>query len=185
MAAKLKFVKAGEEHLVRLDLGAGKGAKTPEGFEAWDLVASPGVRRMDLRARWPWKDSSVDEVYCDYVLQYLTGEERVHFANELHRVLKPGKAAAIIVPHWCANKAFCDVMVQWPPVAESFFISLSKAWRDAQNYVDRSGLKCNFEFTLGYGMHAAILPRNNEYQQNAVTFYKEAAQDIHATVTKI
>jgi predicted SAM-dependent methyltransferase len=94
---------------MRLDLGAGFGAKTPAGFVAVDLYKAPGVRVVDLRVRWPWKANSVDEVHCDYVLQYLTAPERVHFANELDRVLKPGAQAKIIVPHPFAHRAYTDI----------------------------------------------------------------------------
>lgn len=185
MVKKLTFTESKEDaKLLRLDLGAGKGGKTPEGFLAVDLVPWKGIKVHDLRQRWPWKANSVDEVNADYLVHYLTARERVHFANELHRVLKPGATAVIKAPHWASAKAYLDLQVQWPPVSEGWFWTLNKAWREAQNCADTSGYHCDFEHTLGYGLHPAILSRNQEYQQHAVSFFKEAAQDIFATLIK-
>ena len=78
----------------------------------------------DLAGPWPWKDSSVEEVLafdviehigdCDHVAQncrrcdprdilHAEGTTRhplgrIHFLNELHRVLKPGARATIETP---------------------------------------------------------------------------------------
>jgi hypothetical protein len=180
---KLKFKEhKPEPNLVRLDLGSGKGASTPEGFIGVDINKWNGNQVVDLRQRWPWKANSVDEVNCNYLVNYFTMAERVHFANELYRVLKPEARAVIFVPNWSASRAYGDAGVQWPPVSEMWFQTLGKAWREAQNCIDISGYICDFDHTLGYGLHPAIIPRNQEYQQHAVTFWKEAAQDIIATL---
>lgn len=183
--AKLRFATKPLKEGLRLDLGTGKGGLRPEGFVGVDIIPFKGVQVViDLRKKWPWVKECVDEVNADFLIHYFTGEQRIHFANELYRVLKPGGTALIKVPHWSASKAYGDVRVQWPPVSEMWFATLNKAWRESQNSVDTSGYTCDFDHTLGYGLHPAIVSRNFEYQQNAVSFYKEAAQDIIATVTK-
>jgi len=185
MVKKLKFEEIKPEpKRLRLDLGAGKGLNTPEGFTPVDVNPWEGVTVVDLRKRWPWKANSVDEARCIYVTHYLTAGERVHFFNELFRVLKPGAKALLHTPHWCSSRAYIDPRVQWPPVSEASYWSLNKAWREGQNEVDTTGLVCDFEPSLGYGMHHAIVVRNQEFQQDAVQWYKEAAQDLIATVTK-
>jgi len=186
MTAKLKFVEAvPEADLLRLDLGCGKGANTPDGFVKVDKNDHKDVQVVaDLRGKWPWKSGSVDEVRANYVLHQLTMPERIHFLNELHRVLKVGGTAAIFTPHWCASRAYCDPDAQWPPVAEAFYPWTNKAWRDQQNVVNDL-FKCNFDHTLGYGMHQHLMTRNHEYQSHAFTFWKEAAQDLIVTLTKI
>lgn len=187
MVAKLKFeTRTGlSPKALRLDLGTGKGNLKPEGFIGVDIIPGKGVDKvLDLRKKWPWKDGSVDEVNADYLVHYFNAHERVHFANELYRVLIPSGKALIKAPHWSSAKAYGDVRVQWPPVSEMWFAMLNKTWRESQNSEDTSGYECDFDHTLGYGLHPAILARNYEYQQNAVMFYKEAAQDIIATIIK-
>jgi SAM-dependent methyltransferase len=193
-AQPLKFTAQKVETLVCLDLGTGKGRNKPEGFIGVDIIGHEGnpPKKIDgvdlchdLRTKWPWKANTVDEAQSNYLLQYFTPKERVHFANELYRVLKPGAKAVIYTPHWCASKAYLDVAVQWPPVSEGWFAVLNKAWREAQNSVDQSGYVCNFENTLGYGLHPHIVPRTQEYQHQALSFWKEAAQDLIVTLIKV
>jgi len=182
MVKKLKFTEHTEPNLLKLDLGSGKGANTPEGFIKVDLVRWNGTKVVDLRKRWPWKSNSVDEVNANYLVHYFTPEERTHFANELYRVLKPMGTALIQVPHWCSARAYSDPRT-WP-VSESWLQSLNKGVRDAQNCVDTTGLTCDFDHTLGYGMHPDIITRHSDYQRDALMWKKEAAQDIVATLIK-
>lgn len=196
---KLTFKKQlAEPMLLRLDLGAGKGRNTPEGFMKIDKIKYPGLDKVvDLCAHqgwpgqvgkfapWPWKTGSVDEVHSNYLLPFLTPRERVHCMNELYRVLKPGAKAQMITPYWAACKGYGDVTTYYPPIAEAWYARLNKAWRDAQNYDDPDGYTCNFDHTVGYGLHPTITARNMEYQQHAVSFFKEAAQDLVATLIKV
>lgn len=129
------------------------------------------------------KAASVDFIHAENVVQYLTPKERAHFFNECHRVLKKGAKLQTSVPHWCASVAFGDLAVQFPPVVESFFFHLNAGWREANKPVFKE-LTCDFDTTWGYGMHPAIVPRNQEYQQNAIQFWKEAAQSLVATSIK-
>lgn len=184
-AKKLEFVEVAEEDApLRLDLGAGKGRLTPDGFTPVDKIAFEGVTQVDLAKPWPWQDNSVEEVNCAMMVHYLTAADRVHFFNELYRVLKPGSKAQIVTPMWSANKAYIDILAQWPPVCEGFYHSLSRAWREAQNEVDARGFTCDFEVTMGYSLHQTIVARHQDYQQHAVAFWKEAAQDLVVTLTK-
>jgi hypothetical protein len=184
MVKKLKFTESKPDTSVRLDLGAGKGMHTPDGFIGVDKVPFKGVKVVDLTKRWPWKANGVDEVNCSMMLHYLTAAERVHFFNELHRVLKPGAQAKFWTPMWSAYKAYIDLQAQWPPVSEGFYHTLNKDWRAGQNCADTSGFTCDFEAVMGYGIHPAIVVRNEEFQRDAVSWYKEAAQDLIATLTK-
>jgi SAM-dependent methyltransferase len=169
---------------LKLDLGTGKGKNRPEGFLGVDIIALPGVKFVaDLTKKWPWKDNSVDEVHSNHFVEHLTSAQRVFFANELFRVLKPGSKATIIVPYWASCRAYGDMDHKWPPVSEVWFFHLNKAWRENENYVDLP-YTCDFDHTLGYGMHPGIISRNQEYQQHAITFWKEAAQDLCVSLTK-
>lgn len=174
---------------MKLDIGC--GSKKKEGFIGVDAIAFDGVDVVaDIRGPWPWADGVVDEVHCSHFVEHLTGVERCHFVNELYRVTKPGAKTTIIVPSWSSNRAYGDPTHQWPPVSEMWFYYLSRKWRKEQApHTDKEhwpqGFDCDFEVTWGYGMHTSLLSRNAEFQQFALNWYREAAQDIHATLTRL
>ncbi len=197
MKKKTQSTKTETPKELKLDLGCGKHKRF--GFTGVDSVKFPGVDVVaDLRKTWPWEDGSVDEVHCSHFLEHLTARERVHFMNELYRVLKPveyegGKPvkglATLITPYWCSGRAFGDMTHQWPPVCEFFFYYLDKDWRDVNAPHDDSryvkgGYSCNFNVTWGYSLNPEIQTRNQEFQRNALAYYKEAASDIIATLVK-
>jgi hypothetical protein len=92
---------------LKLDFGCGPNKR--EGFQGVDSIAFPGVDFVvDLRQRWPWEDNSVAEAHASHFIEHLTAMERVHFANELYRVLKPGGKCTVIVPHWGSCRAYGD-----------------------------------------------------------------------------
>jgi hypothetical protein len=173
---------------LRLDFGCGPHKR--EGFEGVDSIAFPGVDHVvDLRQAWPWADNSVAEAHASHFVEHLTGLERVHFVNELYRVLVPGGTCTVIVPHWASCRAYGDFTHQWPPVSEFWFYYLSKEWRAGNaphNDVAHvpHGLSCDFEATWGYSMRQDLHARNQDFQQAALQNYKEAAQDIIATLKK-
>lgn len=175
--------------MMKLDIGC--GSKKKEGFVGIDQYAMEGVDRVFKVGKevWPFDEDSIDEVHSSHFVEHLTANERVHFYNELYRVLKPGAKATVIVPHWNSNRAYGDPTHQWPPVSEMSFYYLSKEWRATQApHTDKQwnpeGFDCNFEATWGYGMHPSLMSRNQEYQQYAMAWLKEAAQDIHLSLTK-
>lgn len=171
-----------DKPLLKLDLGCGKNKR--EGFTGVDIRKFDGVDLVaDLTKPWPWKDGSVEEVNCSHFLEHLTAPERVHFANELFRVLKQGGKAQIVTPHWCSCRAYGDMTHQWPPVSEFWFYYLSKPWREV-NAPHNDGYVCDFDATWGYGMAQPLATMNQERQQFALANYKEAAQDLVATLTK-
>jgi len=128
-------------------------------------------------------NDSVDSVELIHVLPYLTPVERINLMNELQRVLKKGAKCQLVMPHWASNRAYADLRFQYPPVAESWFFSLNEDYRKQDPNFDKR-YKCNFDFTCGYSLHPQLVSRNQEYQQHAITFWKEAAQDLIATIIK-
>ena len=196
--AKLKAVKKVE--LLKLDFGCGKHPR--EGFTGVDVKDFGQPIILDLTAKqekrttrsgnvwiepdgeyapWPWKDSSVEEAHASHFVEHLVPEARIHFVNELYRVLIPGGKCTVIVPHWCSCRAYGDLTHVWPPVSEFWFYYLSTKWR-AENAPHNDFYKCDFEVTWGYNMHQSLVPRNQEYQSHAMQFWKEAVQDITATM---
>ena len=136
-----------------------------------------------LRGRWPYATNSVDDVHIINLIQFLETARRILFVNELCRVMKKGAKAQIITPHWCSARAHSDLAFVYPPIAEGWYFHLNSEWRKA-NAPWGKAYRCDFDITFGYGLHPLIINRNQEYQQHAVTFWKEAAQDLIATVTK-
>ena len=168
---------------LKIDLGCGPNKR--EGFTGVDVRQFDGKVDVvaDLRKKWPFADGSVSEAHTSHFVEHLEAHERIHFVNELYRVLKPGGKCQLIVPHWASCRAYGDLTHKWPPVSEFWFYYLSKEWR-ATNAPHNDGYVCDFECGWGYSLHQSIMARNQEYQQNAIQFYKEAAQDIIATLTK-
>lgn len=175
------------EPLLKLDLGCGKNKKA--GFLGVDRRKFPEIDVVaDLLDPWPWGQSTVEEINMSHVLEHFDGSERVHIFNELHRVLIPGGKALIITPHWASNRAYGDFTHAWPPVSEMLYYYVSKSWRDVNapdNDIEWNpkGYTCDFDVTWGYGMRQDLMARNTEYQMFALGNYKEAAQDLIATLT--
>lgn len=193
--------------LLKLDLGAGTRPK--DGFVAVDSRAFDGVHivcdlaehkplrgvpdelqfmkrhapyKPENYVAWPWDHNSVDEVHCSHMLEHLTKPERVHFANELHRVLKPGGKATIITPHAFSVRAYGDLTHEWP-VVSFWYLYLNAAWRK-ENAPHNDGYTCDFDHGYGFGLHPTVQARNQEYQNYAVVHLLEGAQDLYVTLTK-
>lgn len=190
---------------LRLNLGSGPFTPPPDNdpraflktythvdarqFEGVNVVHDLGT------APWPWADDSVDEAYASHFVEHLRGYRysddepwahlpRVVFANELYRVLKPGARVTIITPHWCSMRAYGDLTHQWPPVSEFWAHYLSREWR-TQFAPHNDFYTCNFHIQWGHGMHQDLLPRADDFRQFALTWFREAAQDLHMTWTKV
>jgi hypothetical protein len=178
---------------LRIDLGC--GIKKKEGFVGVDSKPFDGKVDIvhDLTQKWPFEDGTVTEAYCSHFLEHLTAQQRIHFVNELHRVLKPGAKnasgqavegfATIITPHWASNRAYGDLTHQWPPVAEMWFFYLSKDWR-RDHAPHNDFYTCDFEASWSYKKHPALQPWSVEDQKYAMQFFKEAAQDLVCTLVK-
>lgn len=96
---------------IRIDCGCGKNKRKDGDWIGVDVIDFEGVDIvLDLGTKkWPWKDGTVTEVFASHFVEHLKPMERVHFVNELFRVLKPDGKAQIIVPHWCSSRAIGDL----------------------------------------------------------------------------
>lgn len=180
---KRKLKEVEKPKLLRLDLGCGPNPR--EGFEGVDIRQFNGVvdHVLDLTKKWPWKKNSVEEAHTSHFVEHLEPMERAHFVNELYRVLIPEGKCTLIVPHWASSRAYGDLTHKWPPVSEFWFQYLNREWR-AINAPHNDFYDCDFHVTWGYSFHEALVSRNQEYQQHAMMWWKEACQDIHATLIK-
>ena len=179
----MKPLRVAKRHaLLKLDLGCGKNPR--EGFEGVDIRDFGQKHRADLTKPWPWKDGAVTEAHCSHFVEHLTAPQRIHFVNELWRVLALNAQCQVIVPHWASCRAYGDLTHQWPPVSEFWFYYLSRAWRK-DNAPHNDAYTCDFEVTWGYSLRPELAARNQEHQSYALANFKEAAQDIIATMTKV
>jgi SAM-dependent methyltransferase len=183
---------------LKLDLGCGKNKR--EGFRGVDSIAFPGVDDVvDLRGRWPWGDSTVDEVNCSHTIEHFDWPGRVHFFNELWRVLKKGGKASIVMPYWASGRYYGDPTHK-EPFAEFAWFYLKKEWRKVNApHVDAEDLKaagapasamdyaysCDFDVSYGYNVHPEVTARSDETKHWMLTFCKEAAQDMLATAVAL
>jgi SAM-dependent methyltransferase len=182
-----------EEVAAPIKLNIGSGPTAMEGFLSIDTIKfNDDIVQFNAGTDvWPYEDNSVDEVHCSHTLEHMTnfGDkwERVHFFNELYRVLKDKGKATIIIPHWNSCRYYGDPTHK-EPISEFAFYYLSKEWR-AVNAPHANGKgvyseDLNFEATWGYGMNPAIVTRNPEYQQYAMANFKEAINDLYCTLIK-
>lgn len=173
---------------LKIDLGCGPHPR--EGFIGVDAIKFPGVSVVaNLRERWPWPDNSVAEAHASHVVEHFDMMERCHFVNELYRVLIPGGTCQVITPHWASCRAYGDPTHKWGPVSEFWFYYLNRDWRKANApHTDaehlKGGFDCHFAATWGYNLREDLGVRSQEYQQFAMSNYKEVCQDLIATLTK-
>lgn len=169
--------------MIKVDIGCGT-RKQPEHigidilpFEGIDHQLNAGTEKL------PFENDSVDEIYTSHFVEHLEAMERVHLINEAYRVLKPGGKMTIIVPHWGSCRAYGDLTHKFPPVSEFWFYYLKEEWRK-ENAPHNNFYTCNFEVTWGFNIRPDLQARATEHIQYALANYKEAAQDIVATLTK-
>lgn len=176
---------------LRVDLGCGQ-VPLGDGWCGVDLYADgPGIIKHDLRvAPWPFDDGSVTEARCVHFFEHLTGPERILFMNELYRVLKVGSTCQIITPHAWSNRAVQDPTHQWPPVVFSSYFYFDQQWladNGLGHYLtlpDGSPNIANFDFNAHYSLNAVMNNRNEQYRNDAVSHFVNAADDLIVTVQR-
>lgn len=90
---------------MRLHLGCGRHHRP--GFVNVDARPVPAADMvLDLEGPWPWPDDSVDEIVAHHVLEHLM--DLPAFMDKAHRVLRPGGALDVRVPHHRHRNADTD-----------------------------------------------------------------------------
>lgn len=167
---------------MKLDLGCGKN-KTP-GYLGVDILPFEEADVIhDLRVTpWPWEGGSVEEARSSHFVEHLTGEERIPFFNELHRVLRVGALATIITPDWSHACAYGDPTHKWPPMSGWYPLYLNKAWRD-QN-APHVGFTCDFDYQIAGSWDEWLTPRNQEFKVFAMQRYINSQRDLIVHLTR-
>ena len=181
---------------LKLDLGCGQN-KQP-GFTGVDLYAPGADVKLDLLdwgikdnnqpelKKWPWKDNTVDEIFCSHFVEHVPASLRWPFFVECWRILKLEGVMRVFVPSWKSERAYGDMTHQWPPVTTFFFLYLNKGWREANKLTyGPYDIRCNFETQSGpTQIVGPFAERNPEAQSFACNHYLEAYPDMWATLTK-
>ena len=170
---------------MKLDLGCGPNKK--EAHHGVDIRRFDGVDTvLDLASfdSWPWADESIEAAYSSHFVEHLTAPERIHFVNELYRVLRPGGSATLVVPNWASARAYGDLTHQWPPVSPHWFFYLGKAWR-SQNAPHNDFYTCDFDIQYKYTVHEQFRNADPKDRDFACLFYVDGGQDLLARLVKL
>jgi len=176
--------------MIRLDFGCGV-KKLPE-FIGIDLLNLPGIDCVaDLTQSWPFASESVDDARASHFIEHLDGKQRVHFFNELYRVLKTGASCLVICPHWSHYVAYGDISHAWPAVSEYFFEYLNRDWRAKEApHTDRKyvpwGFDCHFHYRMGFGFEEKYLRMDQSLLDNTYApHYRDVVMELQFTVVKV
>lgn len=144
-----------------MKLNLGCADRVLPGFIGVD-IAPPADVVTDLRARWPWPDSSVEEVFAADVFEHLP--DRIHTMNELWRVLRPGARAIVEVPSAAKGAGFAQ-----DPTHVSAWCMNSFQYFRAQSFA-------HHRLARAYGIKAAF---------RVIELKESRYQDEHEEVWKI
>lgn len=67
-------------------------------MKLFDVEWKENIFLHDLTKKLPWKDNSVDYIYCSHTLEHFMKDNGRYLLSEIYRVLKRGGLARIIVP---------------------------------------------------------------------------------------
>lgn len=170
---------------LQLDLGCGENCQP--GYTGVDLHAPGANIKLDLfKFPWPWKDNTVDALWCSHFVEHIPANIRWRFFEECYRIMKADAIMRVFVPSWKSERAYGDMTHEWPPVTPFFFYYLSRNWREANKLTyGPYALNCNLESQCGpTGLNPAFGDKNHETQVFACNHYLEAYPDMWITLTK-
>lgn len=87
---------------MKLDIGCGLRKK--KGFIGMDIIPEADIQHNLLDFPYPFKESSIEEIYCNHVLEHFREDDWMGYneisdiIKEFMRILKPDGKAIIIVP---------------------------------------------------------------------------------------
>jgi len=125
-----------------LKLNLGSCDRHFPGFVAVD-IAPPADVIADLNERWPWEDSSIDEIRAWDLIEHLCSP--THTMNEAWRVLKPNGRLDIEVPTtdgrgWAQDPGH----ICWPPWNRNSFFYYEHGNPHLTRFAPANGVRCAF-----------------------------------------
>ena len=127
-----------------MKLNLGSSARHLPGYINVD-ICEPADQVVDLSLPWPWGDSTVDRVHAEDIIEHIA--DKIHFMNELWRVLKPGglnTGVAIIVTPEATGPGYWQ-----DPTHKSGWVMNSFQYFQAESFAHQ-------RFAGSYGIKAAF-----------------------------
>lgn len=147
---------------MRLNLGCSDGHV--QGYVNVD-ICEPADLIVDLRERWPWDDSSIEEIRAHDIFEHLP--DKIHTLNETYRVLRPRGVLNLIVPTTEGRGAWQD------PTHVSFWNPNSLFYLEYRN-------PHNTRFRKAYGMHHQFIVLEKEHLE-----YSDKVWKLHAKLQAV
>lgn len=166
---------------MKLDFGCGPTPR--KGFEGVDSIAYSEVKWvLDIETdEWPWKDDSVDEVWCSHYVEHC--RDLVRFADNLYRILKPGGKAIITHPYAHSNRAWQDP-THVRAINEVSWLYWDKTWRRA-NRISHV-MECDFSVSIQpiWAKEWVTAEISDEARMQAMGRLLNVVDDLHVVLTK-
>lgn len=153
----MRKVESKKENNLILNLGCGK-TRIPDsvGVDIANIDGFVDVIHDLNKIPYPFKNGSIDEIYCYHVLEHLSDPIRV--MEEIFRLLKPRGILYMKVPHFSSMGAFTD-LTHVRPFGYSSFDCLKK--NDYQNFYSN----ISFEIISKKIKYLGLYPNNGFYQR--------------------
>jgi hypothetical protein len=136
-----------------LKLNLGSGQNPLPGYVNVDKFGAPEVKWDLEEFPWPWKDSSVDEVVLNHVLEHLGESSKIFsgIVKELYRICKDGAKVRIVVPHPRHDDFLGDPTHVRPFIPASFTLyskDLNRVWQQKGYSNTPLGLYLDVDFVI-------------------------------------
>ena len=87
----------------KIKINYGCGNQKLNGYTGVDIRKTKATDIViDDKAPLPFKDNSIDKIFCDNVLEHV--EDLFFVITEFHRICKPGATIEILVPHFSRSQ---------------------------------------------------------------------------------
>lgn len=140
------------------------------------------LKRGDWHTFSITNSASVQEIECTGIFEFVPGNKRGEFMDEVYRILTDNGKAIITVPYWNSARGIQDYRYEWPPICEQSFLYFNKEWRGVN--VPDLKLNCDFDFTYGYAWEPTTAARNDETRAFNSKHYANCIDALQLVLTK-
>ena len=178
------------KHKIKLDLACGNNLQ--KGFIGVDITKKGTKAKIEhdlSKYPWPFKDKSVDEIWCSHYLEHIPHIDSYNdglflFMDEVWRILKPGAIARFLCPYYTSQRAIQDPTHQ-RSIGEATFLYFSQPWREA-NKLEHYPVSCDFDIVkVDHSMVGGYEGRSSEAVQYEALHSWNTISDIMVTLKKI